>query len=577
MNQQDTVSIAMWTVKSKRLLKSIEQLLNNLGHNTNGLPQSVFEGDKPVSIVFAGQYSAGKSSILKALTRIDDIAIGAGITTQQTHSYNWNGIEVIDTPGIHTTLRPDHDEISYHAIANADMLVYVVTQELFDDYIGQNFRKLLLEKDKAGEMVLIVNKMADIGNTKENQGIKLKDLEQVTKPYSPSQLRTVFIDAESYLDSLSETDDEIIIELRERSNYDTFVATLNAFVRDKAMSSRLTTVLYKIFEFLQKALLENQPSTGDGDIDALEEHLLQERRIVSNAQWRIESTIKSIYEDAASQIREKGRAIANSIYNYDNETDANDAIITAYNEVEAVTTACVESITHRLEELTSDCQTQLDDFYNTDFSKKLKFRLESKYASGNPLITRIFKSDVLAQGGKKIISNTIGKNAAVSGLKAFSGSNMHKIVLDIGHFFGHSFKPWEAVKWVKGINVAGRVLGVFGVVFSLGMQMKEDVDADKRQQEMRNNREELRGGFSNAANEVVRHFKKAISDFLSKNYLSRISEIDSQITEIRSMRSGKSKACELLESAQNECKLLISEIHNNYSEESDGFDSTQNE
>ena len=68
----------------------------------------------------------------------------------------------------------------------------------------------------------------------------------------------------------------------------------------------------------------------------------------------------------------------------------------------------------------------------------------------------------------------MGENATATGLKAFSGSNMHQLVLDIGHFFGHSFKPWEAVKWVKGINVAGKVLGVFGVVFSLGMQIKED-------------------------------------------------------------------------------------------------------
>ena len=37
----------------------------------------------------------------------------------------------------------------------------------------------------------------------------------------------------------------------------------------------------------------------------------------------------------------------------------------------------------------------------------------------------------------------------------------------IGQKIGHKFKPWEAVKWVKGINVAGKVLGVFGVVFSV--------------------------------------------------------------------------------------------------------------
>ena len=213
MREQDSVYIAVWTAKSKKLLESIRDLLGKIGLDGSGLPQEIFEGNKPVSLVLAGQYSAGKSTILKALTGISDIAIGAGITTQEAHTYDWNGIEVIDTPGIHTTLRPDHDEISYQAIADADMLVYVVTQELFDDFIGQNFRKLLLEKDKAGEMILIVNKMADIGNTIENQEIKLKDLEKVTAPYTPAQLRTVFVDAESYLDSLSEPDSEIAEEL----------------------------------------------------------------------------------------------------------------------------------------------------------------------------------------------------------------------------------------------------------------------------------------------------------------------------------------------------------------------------
>jgi uncharacterized membrane-anchored protein YhcB (DUF1043 family) len=182
------------------------------------------------------------------------------------------------------------------------------------------------------------------------------------------------------------------------------------------------------------------------------------------------------------------------------------------------------------------------------------------------------KSDVLAQGSSKIIANTAGTNAAANGLKAFTGSNIHQMVLDIGHFFGHSFKPWEAVKWVRGINVAGKVLGVFGVVFSLGMQAKEDVDADKRQQEMRKNREELRAGFNNAANEVVKYFNNALVDFLAKNYLTRIAEIDSQISEIRNMRIGKSETCKLLENAQTDCRLLISDIHQSYSDNGDVCD-----
>lgn len=561
MNNENTISIAVWTARSKELLQKVSGILKEIGIEKSNLPKSVYESDKPISLVFAGQYSAGKSTILKALTGINTIATGEKITTQESHVYEWNGIRVIDTPGIHTTLRPDHDDISYRTILNADMLVYVITHELFDSYIGQNFRKLLLDNDKAGEMILIVNKMADVGNTIENQSIKLENLKKVTEPYSPEQLRTCFVDAESYIDSLMEEDVEIAEELCTRSNYDGLVSTINNFVKEKSISSRLTTTLYKIYDVLQKAIIQFQPSSGDDDIDVLEEHLLQERRILFSTQWRINQQVKIIYEEASTSIRDKGRDIANSIYDYSNEEDANNAIETAYNKVEKISAICVDNVISELEKLSSDCKAELDEFYKTDFSKNLQVRLNEKYKKGNPLVERIFKSDVLAQGSNKIVSNTIGTNAAASGLKVFTGSNIHQMVLDIGHFFGHSFKPWEAVKWVKGINVAGKVLGAFGVVFSLGMQVKEDVDADKRQQEMRSNREKLRAGFNDAANELVKHFNKALSKYLENNYQSRISEIDNQITEIRKLRVGKSESCKLIEAVQLECKALISDIH----------------
>lgn len=566
MHNCDSLSIALWTSKSKKLLENVHALLNSIGFDDSGLPQDIYEEDKPLSLVFAGQYSAGKSTILKALTGITDIATGVGITTQEAHSYDWNGINVIDTPGIHTTLRPDHDAISYQAITDADMLVYVVTQELFDDFIGNNFRKLLLEKDKADEMILIVNKMADIGNTAENQSIKYQDLEKVTRPYTPEQLRTVFIDAESYIDSLSESDSEIAEELRTRSNYDTLVMTLNNFVRDKGISSHITTVLYRLFEYLQKVLTKYQPSTGDDDIDALEEHLLQERHIISNTQWQIETSVKVIIDESAARIREKGRDIANSIYDYKNEDDANEAITAAYNEVDVIASACVDDVTKRIAELSEDCQTQLDDFYKSDLSQMLTYRLENKNGSNNATMERILKSDILSQGSSKIIQGTVGTNAAANGLKAFTGSNLHQVVLDIGHFFGHSFKPWEAVKWVKGINVAGKALGVFGVVLSVGMQAKDDINNDKREKEMRKGRENLRAGFNNAANEVIRYFNNALGNFLLENYQNRISKIDAQIATIRKMRLGKSETYNLIENAQNDCRLLISDIHQTYSD-----------
>lgn len=155
----------------------------SIGYSVSG------ESADTIKIVFAGQYSAGKSSILKMLTGCTDIAIGGGITTQQTHEYFWNGLKVVDTPGIGTELRPDHDEIAYSEIAAADILVYVITYNLFDDQIGKNFRKLAIDKDKASEMILVINKMNGTakGNTPEQQEI-LKEgagLKDVISPYTP--------------------------------------------------------------------------------------------------------------------------------------------------------------------------------------------------------------------------------------------------------------------------------------------------------------------------------------------------------------------------------------------------------
>ena len=153
-----------WTTIGNNLLFRSRQCLETASSEkmqmlAGRVPAEILSSDKSVNLVFAGQYSAGKSSIMKVLTGREGIAIGAGITTEKTHTYDWGGITVVDTPGVHTQLRPDHDEITYRAIASADLLVFVVTNELFDSHLAKHFRNLAIERDKAHEMMLVVNKM----------------------------------------------------------------------------------------------------------------------------------------------------------------------------------------------------------------------------------------------------------------------------------------------------------------------------------------------------------------------------------------------------------------------------------
>ena len=253
-----------------------------------------------VKIVFAGQYSAGKSSIIKMLTGDETVATGAEITTQETKAYEWNGLEIVDTPGVHTTLRPDHDEISYKAIAAADILVFVITNELFDSYMAEHFRRLAIDKDKAGEMILVVNKMerAAGGNTKAQQKVIKEALREVLAPYTPEQLHISFIDAQSYLDSLEEReeDPEIADELFSRSGYAAFIETLDQFVEEKSITSKLTTDLYVLDNELDKAISALTPGSEDADIDALEENLKQQRHILIDTRTRLQREVQDIYD-----------------------------------------------------------------------------------------------------------------------------------------------------------------------------------------------------------------------------------------------------------------------------------------
>lgn len=561
MSNMNSISISKWSARCKDLLEKAKEVYTELGISTDKLPDGVFAGDKPISLVFAGQYSSGKSTILKALTGINTIETGVGIKTQEAHSYEWNGLTVIDTPGIGTELRPDHDEISFKAIAQADMLVYIVTHNLFDDLIGKDFRNLIISNDKAKETILIVNKMADVGNTKEIRNIKTEDLRKVTVPYSPEDLRTCFIDAESYIDSTTEKDDEIADELRERSNYTSLVSTINKFVEENALSVRLTTPLYRLLDSIQEEIVQFMPSSGDGDIDAFEETQLRQKSILSKAIKSIEEGVKAKYREAAAEIREVGRGLANSIDTFSSQSEADEAVNSAQRKTDEISEKCSKEIESVIENSLADYEGDMEEFYNDNYTQKVYDRIKQKDFHSLPIIKKIVDNELLSKSSTVILKNSGGTGVGLKGLGGFKGTNVHQLVLDVGHFFGHSFKPWEAIKITKGINIAGRILGVVGAVLSIGMQAKEDYDSEQRVKEQKDAREQVRGAYNMAAESLEQHFSNSLNKFIKSQMHPRLTEINDSIGYIQSLKASKSEKCNNLSVLDKECRALISEIH----------------
>ena len=533
----------------------------------NGLPLSVEQSSNDIiRLVFVGQYSAGKSSILKMLTGRNDIEVGAGITTQSTHTYEWKGMEVVDTPGIHTGLREDHDKISYEAIANADLLVFVITNELFDSHLADHFRKLAIDKDKAGEMILVVNKMSrtNDGNSPEQQRIIRDDLVEVLLPYTPEQLNLSFLDAEYFLDSLCEDDPENAAELVAQSGYNAFIDTLDRFISAKKIPAKLTTGLYVLEDQIQKAVTNLEPGNEDEDLDALEEHFKQQRHIIFEARNRLQQEVKDIFFTAAAGIKTLGLDSANLLSQGCKKEEVEEGLAEKVRQADALIETCQQNATEVVDARLSELGQSLDSLENSEFSKELKLRLEGKFEGLPENIKRVLSSAVpgLQKAGQAIASNSY-KTGVQGGLKLtnFSGSTVHNLVLKAGHAIGYKFKPWQAIKLTKGIAIGGRVLSIFGVGLSVFMQIKSDHDEDKMHTDLMHNRQNIRSQFNDAACELEDYGTKYVSENITKALAAPLTELDEKIDEIRTSKLSRSSACRQMESLERECKQLIHEIH----------------
>ena len=539
------------------------------------IPSRVLSADGEVVLVVAGQYSAGKSTILQVLTGRDDIVVGGGITTEETQTYDWDGVRVVDTPGIHTELRPDHDEIAYRSIADADLLLFVVTNELFDSHLAQHFRRLAIEQDKAHEMMLVVNKMRRCasGNSAEAQDVIREDLRKILAPFVPEDLHTTFVDAEAALEGKAEADEEVSKVLWRKSGIEQFTSELNSFVREKGLTGRYTTSLYALEQILQEALASE--STGDKDVDALEELLLQRRRALLEAQSRIPRAVEGQIQRAGTQIRQEGRKIADMINGSADQEAVDGELRAAQDRVQRYAEDLGQSVQSAIGRQMEELDRRIGAIANSELARELLPRLAlrvEQIGCTSEMASRLKKaSDISAKLGEFLIRNSFTPKAGTLGglfkLEQYSGTATHGAVKAIGHFFGKSFKPWQAVKWTRGIANAGRVLAVAGTVLIFVLQIKEDADLARLEKELRDSRSAVRSGFNDAAHIIEMHYDQATGAYVASTLTAEIEGVDYQLVELREMQQSRSELFQDLIRLLEETRSLVRELHASGQEE----------
>ena len=561
--------------RGRALLKKAEKVLKDAPFDkvrelAQRIPSTIASDDGPLQIVFAGQYSAGKSSILKVMTGREDIEIGPDITTQQVQRLDWNDIRVIDTPGVHTEIRPDHDEITYEAISKADLLVFVVTNELFDAHIAEHFKKLAIEQEKAHEMLLVVNKMQRHaeGNTPAAQDVIREDLRKVLEPFTPEQLCLSFVDAEAALEACTEQDEEFHRILHKRSGFDDFFDNFNAFVEEKGLAARYTTSLYTLEQVLQEALAAE--SSDDVDVDALQELLVRQRHALVGSKAQINQSVENKVQQTTNKIRKEGQQTAGLIRKDADSENVKQELTTAQERVEKQVNDLSESIQKTItDNIESDHAERVNKIVESELAKELLQRLSKRFQgldTDPEVMDKIREGgDVTCKLGEFLLNSSFNPQAptlfGVFKLNQYSGTGTHDVVKFIGSTFGKSFKPWEAVKWTRTIANAGRFLSAAGTLLTIVSQIKEDADAARLEQKLRESRDAVRAGFGEAAHAVELHFDEATNTYVDQTIGTHLAEIDKQLEEFRNMQESRSSLFRELNGLLEDTRGLISEMH----------------
>ena len=298
--------------------------------------------------------------------------------------------------------------------------------------------------------------------------------------------------------------------------------------------------------------------------DSLKKSFKQQRHVLIEARGRMQQEVKDIYISTSSRIRDIGLDAANLLIDGckqdEVESELRKAIQQANDLIEKSQAEALEVISARLNEIGQ----QLETIENSEFSRNLKSRLSGKFDGFPEGIQRILTNAGYGfQKAGQVVLNNAYKVGAQGGLKLtnFSGSTIHQMVLKIGRSIGYKFKPWQAIKFTRGIAIGGQVLGALGVGVTVFMQIKADKDEQRVREDLKNNRQNIRSQFNMVANELEDFARQYIKDNVDRSLEPSILTIDRNIQEIRDSRISRSLLCRNMEVLQKECRLLIEDIH----------------
>lgn len=526
----------------------IEQELEELENRTD------------LKVAFVGQYSSGKSTIISALTGNKDIKIDANVATDTVSEYKWHNIVLMDTPGILAGKVERHDEATKNALKECDLIVYVITSQLFDDIIFENFINLAFEQHLKDKMVIAINKMS----------MEAGEFEELVSNYKQSLItifsergyafnfETIFIDAADYIEGKEDGDEEFI----QLSNFSTFISTLNQFVEEKGIIKKQFDTPIRI---LKDGISDIALATVNPELKTLME---QAEVKIKNSKKDIIRSVNILVNNAVTDIKNNGQNLASKIGEVESENEFKSAEDDFNSFVNETTSKLDESIQRLIEEEEEKLMTEIDQFTSKPSFESYVDKLESQL--GNFELPQDVKLNLekqkqilgyLGKGGSKLASMTF-KDAAATGLKNVSGSSMHSAVLQVGKFFGHKFKPWGAINTANKIGKVGKFAGPAISVIGIGLDVYLNHQEEKQRKKIKEARDQYFVSILTFANSIKNDTISKLDEYIKTSFDSRLNEINQSKIDLVKLDESNTKFSEAIKKLDSEYIDFIELLEN---------------
>lgn len=557
---------------TRELTDKLANLLDQLSEEKSSMLRRamVVEDHERPKMVFTGQYSSGKSTLIKALTDgAAQVVIDSAVATGRADTFDWDGlVDLVDTPGVQAGLE-EHDGISEAELRVADLVLFTVTVDLFDDRLVEHLRHVTETLQKGPQVLIVITKCRSVAAA---QGVREAAVRDALGSFA-DLVPWVECDAKTYLEGLREVNPSKAARRIAASKIEEVKSEINRIARERGALIKFRIPLQQVALVASEALAL---MSDDADEEAILTVLARQRTALTNRQGRIDSALRRLEAEFRAKCIEAAEWLADVVERVEASPEGDWA------EVEAAT----EQLNGRLasahasftEDVKRTLATQLLDL--TSEVREIESSPYARHLTTPAGVGNIPEEDVTVHPSSCFTTRRQARDEATwtpkasdylkrfheswgagDGVRAAAGTPGHRIIYRVGKSLGVKFKPYQAVRLADNIGKVVRVGGVvLPIAFEAYAMVREEREEVGRIGEQIKRRRGIVGSVLSKSDEVSRSMLNDVRAHLSAEFGAAIRDIDEVHQAVQDSASQRGRLSQELAAVRSEALDMLSRL-----------------